>query len=154
MARAEILKKISVFFWLKQRHQKDISFWSISKLLQIVCEGEFWCLIAVTFIGQKVSAISGFGIGPKPKEWGWLYNNYPCSNNPLNFTHRSFLRKHYWAAKQQISWFIAPWWIFIPFVWPSSSLLLPLTSSWSEHHLHFASIKVCQASWTWYSFSR
>ena len=29
------------------------------------------------------------------------------------------------AAKQQISWVIAPWWIFIPFLWPSGSLLLP-----------------------------
>ena len=49
----------------------------------------------------------------------------------------------YWAAKQQISWVIAPWWIFIP----SGSLLLPAPSRPSEHHLHFASIKLCQAFW-------
>ena len=49
--------------------------------------------------------------------------------------------KHYkvnWGAKQHISWFIAPCWIFIYFLWPSGSLLLPST---------FASIKLSQASW-------
>ena len=61
---------------------------------------------------------------------------------------------NYWAAKQQISWFIAPWWIFIPFLWPSGSLLLPVPSSRLERHLHFALIKLCQASWMWYRFSR
>ena len=47
----------------------------------------------------------------------------------------------YWAAKQQNSWVIAPWWfsislwqICITFVWPRSA---------------FASIKLCQASWMW-----
>ena len=45
-----------------------------------------------------------------------------------------------WAAKHQISWVIAPWWIFITFIWPNGSLLLPAPSSRSERHLHFASL--------------
>ena len=35
-----------------------------------------------------------------------------------------------------------PWWIFISFLWPNGSLLLPVSST-------FASIKLCQASWMW-----
>ena len=61
---------------------------------------------------------------------------------------------HFWAAKQQISWVIAPWWIFIPFLWPSGSLLLPAAAKGSECHLHFASIKLCQASLMCYRFCR
>ena len=34
----------------------------------------------------------------------------------------------HWAAEQQISLVIAPWWIFIPFLWPSGSSLLPAPS--------------------------
>ena len=58
----------------------------------------------------------------------------------------------YWAAEQQILWVIALWWILIPFLWPSGSLLLPVPSSQSERYLHFALIKLCQASWMWYHF--
>jgi hypothetical protein len=57
-----------------------------------------------------------------------------------------------WAAKQQTSWVIALWWfsvspwrLCITFVWPSGSLKLPAPSSWSECHLHFASIRMCLA---------
>ena len=49
---------------------------------------------------------------------------------------------------------IALWWTFISFLWPSGFLLLPVPSSWLECHLHFASIKLCQASWMWYRFCR
>ena len=64
-----------------------------------------------------------------------------------------FYKKQYWAARQQISWIIAPWWIFISFLWPSCSLLLPAPSSWLERRLHFASINLCQASGMGYRFS-
>ena len=37
---------------------------------------------------------------------------------------------------------------------PSGSLLHPVPSSQLERHLHFASKKLCQASWMWYRFSR
>jgi hypothetical protein len=59
---------------------------------------------------------------------------------------------NYWAAKQQNSWVIAPWWfnvspwqICITFVWPRGSVKLTVPSSWSERHLHFASIILCLA---------
>ena len=74
------------------------------------------------------------------------------SVNPIPTRRVEKLCPSHWAAKQQISWVIAPWWIFIPFLWPSSSLALPEPSSQLERHLHFASIKLCQASWMWYRF--
>ena len=59
---------------------------------------------------------------------------------------------YYWAAKQQISWIIAPWWICvslwqicITIVWLSGSRKLPAPSSWSERHLHFELIRLCLA---------
>ena len=60
---------------------------------------------------------------------------------------------YHWAAKQQTSWVIAPWWltgvspwrICITFVWPRSSLKLAAPSSRLERHLHFASIILCLA---------
>ena len=58
----------------------------------------------------------------------------------------------YWAARQQTSWVIAPWWfnvspwrICITFIWPSSSQKLTAPSSPSECHLHFALIRLCLA---------
>ena len=63
-----------------------------------------------------------------------------------------FFYHFYWAAEQQTSWFIAPWWfcvflwwICITFVWPSGSQKLTALSSRSERHLHFASIRLCLA---------
>ena len=55
--------------------------------------------------------------------WASKYNYWEISPNS---------KFHYWAAKHQISWVIAPWWIFIPFLWPSGSLLLPAPSSLSN----------------------
>ena len=51
-----------------------------------------------------------------------------------------------WAAEQQFSWVIAPWWIFITFIWPSGSLLLLAPSSRSERHMHFASLDTWSVS--------
>ena len=59
----------------------------------------------------------------------------------------------YWAVQQQISWVIAPWWIFSYFSL-TDFLLLTALSRRLERHLHFASIKLCQASWMWYRFGR
>ena len=54
----------------------------------------------------------------------------------------------YWAAKQQTSWVIAPWWfsvspwrICITFVWPRGSLKLTAPSSRSN----FETIRLCLA---------
>ena len=59
---------------------------------------------------------------------------------------------NYWVANQQTSWVNAPWWfnvspwqICITFVWPRGSVKLTVPSSWSERHLHFASIILCLA---------
>ena len=56
----------------------------------------------------------------------------------------------YWAAKQQTSWVIAPWWfsvspwrICITFVWPRSSLKLSAPSRRLDRNLHFALIRLC-----------
>ena len=40
---------------------------------------------------------------------------------------------------------VSPWRICITFIWPRGSLKLLVPSSWSEHHLHFASIRLCLA---------
>ena len=57
-----------------------------------------------------------------------------------------------WAAKQQTSWFITPWWfcvslwwICITFVWLSSSQKSTAPSSQLKRHLHFALIRLCLA---------
>ena len=59
----------------------------------------------------------------------------------------------FWAEEQQTSWVIAPWWlsvstwqICITLFWPSSSLKLTAPSSWSERHLHFASLDTWSVS--------
>ena len=84
---------------------------------------------------------------------GWYKNRYLHLWNTFLFLGWEIISS-YWAAKQQISWVIAPWWIFIPFFWPIGFLLLLAPSNRSERHLHFASIKLCQASWMWNRFSR
>ena len=65
--------------------------------------------------------------------------------NLLTLTYMSLISRH-WAEEQQFSWVIAPWWIFITFIWPSSSLLLPAPSSRSERHLHFVSFDTWSVS--------
>ena len=57
-----------------------------------------------------------------------------------------------WAAKQQTSWVITPWWfcvspwrICITFVWPSGFQKLTAPSSRWERHLHFSSSRLCLA---------
>ena len=57
-----------------------------------------------------------------------------------------FQNKKYWAAKQQISWVIAPGGF-------SSLTFDQVVPYYLERHLHFASIKLCQSSWMWYRFS-
>ena len=71
----------------------------------------------------------------------------PCSRK--SFRH--------WGAQQHISRVMyrpLQWWIFVSFLWPSNSLLLPAPSSRLKRHLDFASIKLSQASWMWYRLSR
>ena len=85
----------------------------------------------------------------------WIsMTGYVNSHKLLRLVMHSNSKLRNVAAKQQISWVIAPWWIFIPFLWPSGSLLLPAPSSGLERHLHFALTKLCQTSWMWYRFSR
>ena len=90
--------------------------------------------------------------------WSWkvlfsLLTSYPLLKDylhtKLSYNDYSFYFYN-WAATT--SWVIAPWWfcvslwrICITFVWPSSSLKLPVTSSQSECHLHFALIRLCLA---------
>lgn len=63
----------------------------------------------------------------------WLYTNSSCSNNPLNFTRRSFLRKHYHQT-----WFgqNAVWCIKLQpgFVWELQSRFY---SKVSTHQIYF-----------------
>ena len=56
----------------------------------------------------------------KKQSWNWF-----SKKNMFTEIFKAIIWTTHWAAKQQISWVIAPWWIFIPFLWPSGSLLLP-----------------------------
>ena len=96
------------------------------------------------------------------KKLTWLVPRYICWHS-LHFTNKvwwyfswyNFFKCNfgsYWAAKQQTSWVIAPWWfsvslwlICITFVWPRGSLKLTAPSSRSERHRHFASIRLSLA---------
>ena len=76
-------------------------------------------------LSTKYTLLRKFGKW-KIKTWSWFFN---------------------WAAKQQTSWVIAPWWfsvspwrICITFFWPRGSLKLTAPSSRSERHLRFASL--------------
>ena len=73
-------------------------------------------------------------------------------NSDIKFLMKFRNNTSYWAAEQQTSWVIAPWWfsvspwrICITFVWPRGSLKLTAPSSQSERHLHFASIRLYPA---------
>ena len=80
------------------------------------------------------------GYGGNIISWGQARQS--CTEHSIYWDDMLSKEKlNYWAAKQQIWWVIAP-----------SSLLLPALSSRSERHLHFALIKLCQASWMWYRF--
>ena len=79
----------------------------------------------------------------------WQTNKKYCLIRLPAATHS--LKTH-WAAKQETSWIIAPWWFSVSlwricttFIWPRGSIKLPAPFSQSECHLHFASIRLCMA---------
>ena len=120
--------------------------------------GAFWCgppVNTVEILLQRirfVAPVLGIGCGAHNC---WVSCNIRMSkwfvSTQMQFTWLFAVETatvvYHWAAKQQI------WWVFIPFLWPSCSLLLPAPSSWLERRLHFASINLCQASGMGYRFS-
>ena len=88
-----------------------------------------------------VSEVGGGGSyrGAKSINW-WRISEFEVFHKISCLSYSLHWEFHNWDDKQQISWVIAICWIFISFLWPSGSLLLPAPSRRLERHLQVAAL--------------